>query len=109
MRNSGGRTKSRGSLRGHPKGRAKRTRALHPAGKPAADSVRSGAAASDLRRPAVNRPKSKAATVASVALNTSSLKSTPKKKRYRLEAFVPLQRHLYGEEKVFLPCPESSR
>ncbi len=30
-------------------------------------------------------------------------------RRKRLEAFVPLQRHLYGEEKVFLPCPQSRK
>ncbi len=110
MRTGGGRTKSRGSLRGHPKGRAERPRAQQPAGKPAADRAGSGAPTSDPRRPAVNRPKAKPATAVAVALSTSSPKSTPaKKKHHKLEAFVPLQRHLYGEERVFLPCPGSTR
>ena len=107
MRAGGGRTTSRGSLRGHPKGRAGKPRAQKPALKPAADAARSGAGASDPRRPAASSPKRKAdpAKAVQVALSTSSPKSTPaKKKHHKLEAFVPLQRHLYGEERVFLPC-----
>jgi hypothetical protein len=103
MRIGGGRTSSRGSLRGDRKSQGKAT------SKPRRLRSGSGAPTSDPRRSAVNRPKSKAATVASVALNTSSLKSTPKKKYHRLEAFVPVQRHLYGEERVFLPCPGSAK
>jgi hypothetical protein len=103
MRGSGGRTRSTGSLRGDRK---------KPGGKAAAKGARrlrsgSGAPTSDPRRRAASRA---AAKVASVALSTSSLKSTsPKKKHHRLETFVPLQRHLYGEERVFLPCPGSAR
>ena len=107
MRAGGGRTTSRGSLRGHPKGRARKPRAPKPALKPAAERGGSGSKAPGPRRPSVNR---RAAKAVQAALNTSLPKSTPaKKKHHRLEAFVPLQRHLYGEDQVFLPCPQSQR
>jgi len=111
MRAGGGRTKSRSSLRGHPKGRAEKPRAQHPALKPATDRAGSGSKGPDPRRPAVNRPRAKKATAVAVALSTSAKHCIPpkKKKHHRLEAFVPLQRHLYGEEKVYLPCPGSKQ
>lgn len=110
MRNSGGRTKSRGSLSGNHEGRTEAPRAQQPVKNPGADSARSAAGASDLRRPAINSPKRKAATAVAVALSTSLFKSTPKKKsRKHLEVFVPLQRHLYGDERVILPCPGSKQ
>jgi hypothetical protein len=107
MRGSGGRTRSTGSLRGDRK---------KPGGKAAAKGARrlrsgSGAPTSDPRRSAVNRPKSNTATVAAVALSTSSRKSTPKKRpRRHLDRFVPEQRHLFGDDRaVKLPCPGSKR
>jgi len=116
MRAGGGRTRSWGSLRGHPKRKA---------GKPRNNSGRAGAAdragsvrkGTDPRRPvpakpeqAVKRPKSASATAVAVAYGTSAVNFTPRKKsRQRLETFVPLQRHLYGDERVFLPCPGSAK
>ena len=109
MRGSGGRTKSSGSLRGERKKAeketaAKGTRRLRS---------RSGADAKpapDRRLADLNPPKGIPATAVAVALVTSSKKSTPaKKKRKHLETYVPLQRHMYGEERIFLPCPGSPR
>lgn len=114
MRGSGGRTKSRGSLRG------KRNQSAKPNDR----RLRSGSGAStpDSRRSAANRPKSNsgAATGVSVASGTSLRKSqvrdakkskaAPAKKRRHLERFVPEQRHLFGSDRaVKLPCPETPR
>lgn len=111
MRGGGGRTRSRGSLRGHPKRGAGEERAQKP--RPGRGRSGSGAdakSAPDRRLADVNPPKGIPATGVAVALNTSSKKSTPaKKKRKHLEAYVPLQRHMYGEERIFLPCPGSPR
>ncbi|MBZ5702134.1 MAG: hypothetical protein LAN84_09825 [Acidobacteriia bacterium] len=64
----------------------------------------------DRRLTGLNPPEGTLATAVAVASNTSSKKSTPaKKKRKHLETYVPLQRHMYGEERVFLPCPGSPR
>lgn len=117
MRGSGGRTRYRDSLRGHPKRMAGNPRAQKPAIRPAVDRTGSDVATSDPRRhgptksgQAVNRPKSKSATAVAVASVTSSSKSTlAKKNRKHLEAFLPEQRHMFGEERVFLPCPVSPR
>ncbi len=107
MRTGGGRTSSRGSLRGERKTSGRKAAAVGTGRR-----LRSGSGAPkpDPRRLAISRPKANEATAVELALNASSAKSTPtKKKHQRLEAFVPLQRHLYGEEKIFLPCPQSRK
>jgi hypothetical protein len=103
MRGSGGRTRAGGSLRGRrerKKCAAKRARLRSGSG-----GARPSQAAPAPRRSAAKNPAAKAVAV---ALSTFSLRATPKKKHHRLEAFVPLQRHLYGDERVFLPCPGSA-
>jgi hypothetical protein len=37
--------------------------------------------------------------------NRSKAKRKKKHEHKRREVFVPLQRHLYGEKRVFMPCP----
>jgi hypothetical protein len=75
MRAGGGRTKSRGSLRGNHKA------AEGAASKGKRSRLRSGSRAA------------------------KALSAARPRRRKRLEAFIPVQRHLYGEERVFLPCP----
>jgi hypothetical protein len=112
MRRSGGRTKSRGSLRAKRKQSAKSVASRLRSG--------SGAPTPDSRRSTASPRKDRAATAASVASNTSSQKSgavsakksTPpvKSRRKQLERFVPEQRHLFGSDRaVKLPCPETKR
>jgi len=107
MRGSGGRTASGGSLRGERKGKRreekKRLRSGSGGAKPSP--------ASPGPRDAVNRRTNPAsATAVAVAYGTSKTHSTPAKKtRKHLEVYLPLQRHLYGEERIFLPCPGSRR
>jgi hypothetical protein len=109
MRGGGGRTRSRGSLRGERKRAEKETAAK------GTRRLRSGSGADRTSAPGrrltgLNPPKGIPATGVAVASVTSSKKSTPaKKKRKHLEAFVPVQRHPYGEERIFLPCPGSPR
>ncbi|GEM_PF-1850623 len=107
MRGSGGRTRSRGSLRGHPK-------AASAAGSSAAPESRTAAivppgAGKELpapgRRPRGVSLRKAEATAAMVASVTSTTKHTSERpKRRCLEVFVPLQRHLHGEERILRPC-----
>ncbi len=105
MRNSGGRTKFKGSLRGD------RKKAPREAGAKGARRLRSGSGAptSGPRRSAVNRPKPASPISYDAPCAPFVLRTPRQKKHHRLETFVPLQRHLYGEERVFLPCPGSRR
>lgn len=112
MRGGGGRTKSRGSLRGKRKQSAKSNDRRLRSG--------SGATTPGSRSSVVSPQVQGASTVGAVASSTSSQndkatvqrKSKPAKakKRRHLERFVPEQRHLYGGDQVVkLPCPETKR
>lgn len=117
MRGSGGRTISRGSLRGHPKGEAGKRRQKTLRGCGAAATSRSGShfpgAEPDRRpsSPSLRNRRDQAAMGAALACGTSFEKksSAGAKKHKRLEVFVPLQRHLYGDERLYLPCPGGAR
>jgi len=79
MRTGGGRTKSGGSLRGDHKGKE---------------------GTSQRKRPSRLRSGSRAG---------APLTAAPARHRKRKEVFVPLQRHMFCEERIFLPCPQGPR
>jgi hypothetical protein len=112
MRGSGGRTTSRGSLRGDPKGEGPRAKS-GPQTKPQLGRrSRSGDAAVPAgapdRLPRIASRRGSAASGVQVALNTSCRKSTPKVSfRKRGEMYVPVQRNLFDEGRVFLPLTGS--
>jgi len=93
-RAGGGRTKSKNPLRGGRKRPAKpgKSRRLR-----SGSGARHDAPAPGALGPGASQPK----------LSTFAKKASPQ--RRRLEVFVPLQRHLYSEERIFLPCPQSRK
>ncbi len=106
MRNGGGRTKSRGSLRAERKRSAKSVASRLRSG--------SGAATPDSRRAAGISPRkdlrATAEGVASVVTSAKKSNARVKARRKHLERYVPEQRHLFGSDRaVKLPCPETPR
>jgi hypothetical protein len=88
MRAGGGRTKSRGSLRGDRK------------------VAESAGPTCSLKEPWVEQNRSRLRSGSSAAKPLSAARP---RRRKHLEAFIPEQRHMFGEERLFLPCPGSPR
>ncbi len=101
MRGCGGSSTSRGSLRGHPKGKA--------AQGPSSPGANARLAPGRRLRSASLLASSPEATAVQVAYGTSANNSKAHAKKRHREIYVPLQRHMFTDDRIFLPCANARK
>lgn len=115
MRSGGGRTTSRGSLRGKHEGKARSGKVSRlRSGSGAREEVPSRRARAVSATSRAVAKMGEAASVTSSPKNKSAIakksNAAVKPRRKHLERYVPEQRHLFGSDRVVkLPCPETKR